>query len=137
MATGGMDVAGAARASVQAAPGVAGSPAPAGPRLPRLVREVEIEPELYPGFRATLWVNFTRRVAQGIESGDQETAAEALRQIVVSHNGWCDEDGTPFPDAQAPDFYDAIPTHLAACLVAAIRRAVTALPNSQPPTRRT
>lgn len=55
---------------------------------------------------------------------------EALSKIVLSHNGWCDEDGTPYPPASEPRFWEEIPTELAAAIMILLRREAAKLPNS-------
>jgi len=111
-------------ASPLAAP--AGSPSPGGPRAPHLEAEVEI-PE-YPGHTARVWVNFPQRLLGEVGSGDEPRQRAALSRILLAHNGWCDEDGEPYPPAGAPEFWAAIPTHLAACVMRAIQQRATAAP---------
>lgn len=112
------------------------APSPQGPRLPR--REVweDLPEDAYPGFRVKLWANFPKRLEGDLASGDQARVAVALQQIVCAHNNWCDEDGTPFPPASEAAFWDAVPTELAATVVALISRALTRLPNSLAPQTR-
>ncbi len=105
--------------------------AQAGPvllKMPRREREVTI-PE-YEGFTARLWVNYPKRLQNDLKSGDADKLRAALQQIVVSHNGWCDEAGEVLPQPSAPAFWDAIPDELAAALLALLVREENVLPNS-------
>lgn len=97
-------------------------PAPSGPRLTR--REVWVDiGEEYEGFKAKLWVNYPRRLIDDLnQSEDADLRKRALGQMVVAHNGWVDYDGTEFPPADEPAFWDAIPDELAAALIALVNR---------------
>ena len=104
-----------------------------GPRVHR--REVWADlpveaAESYPDFRVKLWANFRRSLLDEITSGDNDRVSIALRRIVLEHNGWCDEDGQPYPSASDAAFWDAIPTELATLIVIVIQREATRLPNS-------
>ena len=131
-----------------------------GPRIPR--RELWLDVPEYPGFRAKMWANHPQRLARDLQSKDVERIASALSAIVLEHNGWCDEEGDPYPPAgelreiaesvteDGPDgapitrtvnrieypFYEAIPTELAVLLIVLINEAATTLPNSLLRTRR-
>lgn len=113
-------------------------PAPtAGPRIPRREAWLDMPGEYgQAGFKARVWLNYPQRLAQELASEDQERIKAALTLMVLEHNGWCDEDGTPFPPATDPAFWDAIPNELAGCVVGALMAEVTKLPNSLQPTRR-
>ena len=119
----------------------AGAPAAAGPRMPRRTLWVDLPErtpegeEAYPGFKVRVWVNFPSRFAEQLKTGNEEEKSEVLRKIVVEHNGWCDEEGTPFPAATDPEFYRQIPTELAVLIVVAIQEAMVRFPNSLLPTR--
>lgn len=95
---------------------------PAGPRMMRREVWVDIDEAAYPGFKAKLWVNYPRRLIADLRSGDPELQKAALAQQVVAHNGWVDYDGTEFPPADVPAFWDAIPDELAAVLIALVNR---------------
>jgi len=99
-----------------------------GPRMPRRERWIDV-PE-YPGFRVKLWVNYPRRLQDDLKSGDAERLEGALRQLVVGHNDWCAEDGTPLPPSSTAEFWAAIPDELAAALLALMVREENVLPNS-------
>jgi hypothetical protein len=105
----------------------------AGPRLPRLYEWADLEPYGYPGFRVKLWVNFPQRLANELNSGDLERAKVAVVQIVAEHNGWCDDEGTPFPPASDSTLWDAIPQHLANAVTRAMAATFGTLPNSPSP----
>lgn len=100
---------------------------PGGPRAPR--REVEVLIEGYPGFAAWVWANYPQRLRDDLTSADGERIRAALLRLVVEHNGWCDEEGTPYPPASDPAFWDAIPTELSLLLGRAIREAPSVYPN--------
>lgn len=125
------------------APAPPGTPAPAavGPRLPKRTLWVDL-PErtpdgdvAYPGFKVRVWVNFPARLAEQLKTGTEEEKADVLRRIIVEHNGWCDDEGSPFPAADDPAFYQQIPTELAVLIVVSIQEAMVRFPNSLLPTR--
>jgi hypothetical protein len=102
---------------------------PAGLRIPR--REVWADlPEEYAGFRVKLWINYPRRLQDDLRSGDTERVSAALSQLVLEHNGWQDEDGTPLPPTTDPTFWQAIPDELAAVVIITVNREAQRLPNS-------
>jgi hypothetical protein len=94
-----------------------GPPETDGPRVRRREDWVEL-PAPYAGFRFKLWMTAPTRVWMTIGAGGDDAEA-ALRAVVLAHNGWSDEDGTPFPPADAGDFWAAIPTELAALVLRA------------------
>ena len=105
-------------------PSTNGTPPAAPPSGPRLVRKeawVDLPQAEYPGFRAKLWINYPQRFAQEISSGDQERGRAALRRIVLEHNGWCNEEGAPYPAASDPGFWAEIPDELAGVLIVLCR----------------
>lgn len=128
----------------------------AGPQIKRRETWVDL-PDEYEGFKFKVWVNAPARVWNELnpatsdeasdEASDEEAAAReaaareataqaAPRQIVLEHNGWRDFDGQPFPPADDPAFWEAIPTELAACVLVAARVEMGKLPNSIAPQRR-
>lgn len=111
--------------------------APTGPRIPR--REVYVDiGEEYPGFRAKLWVNYPRRLIDDLrQTDDLERSKAALGQMVVEHNGWVNYDGTEFPPASEPAFWDAIPDELAGALIALVNREAGKLASDVTARRRT
>lgn len=103
-----------------------------GPRAVRRIMEVDIaDQESYPGFRIAVHQNFSQRTLKDIQSGDPDVALKALRGLVVSHNGWRDFDGTPYPPPDDPAFWEgdrAVTADLLACIVDAITEAINASP---------
>jgi len=107
--------------------------------MPRREVEVSIGPE-YPGFSARLWVNYPRRLQEDMRSGDNDRMSAALARIIVSHNGWPDDDGNvlPQPGATVLDedgrtvypFWRAVPDELAASLITLLDEESRRLPNS-------
>jgi hypothetical protein len=93
------------------------APPPAGPRLPRREAWADLPEDAYPGFKVKFWVNYPKRLQAELRSGDEQRIDKALRQIVLEHNGWCDEDGKPYPQASAQAFWETIPDELAATLI--------------------
>jgi hypothetical protein len=81
--------------------------------------------------------NFPQRLANEIASGDSARATNALRQIVLEHNGWLDEDGEPLPPATDEGFWEhpGLPTHLAVTVLGLVNQAASTLPNSMRPQR--
>lgn len=109
-------------------------PGPDGrPRAPR--REVEVAIDGYPGYTAWVWSNYPRRLAAALnDAADEAAITGVLRQLVVAHNGWCDTEGEPYPPADDPGFYEAIPLELAVLLLRAINQAPSLYPQSLSPT---
>ena len=106
-----------------------------GPRIQR--RETWIDlPEEYAGFRVKIWVNSPSKLWADLGSGDEERAQAAAEKLVLEHNGWLDFDGDPYPPPSLPEFWDEIPTELAACVLAAAQAEIQKLPNSIAPRRR-
>ena len=53
------------------------------------------------------------------EAANTEKFQNALAQIFIEHNGWCDFDGEPLPPASdAKAFWEAIPQELANAVIA-------------------
>ncbi|HXI15480.1 MAG TPA: hypothetical protein VNM48_03840 [Chloroflexota bacterium] len=110
---------------------VAPVPPRQGPRAPHIEDWVDVPG--YPDHKARVWLNFPNRLLTSIAESDQRTAAEALCQIVLEHNGWCDEHGEPYPPASDPTFWETLSTHQAAALIAAVRTRATAAPLAAAP----
>jgi hypothetical protein len=114
-----------------------GGPDPvAGPRMPKRTLWVDL-PETtpdgdvaYPGFKVRVWVNFPARFAEQLKTGTEEEKAGVLRRIIVEHNGWCDDEGHPFPAADDPAFYQELPQELASLILYSIVEAMNRFPNS-------
>lgn len=110
----------------------------AGPRIPR--REVWVDlPEEYPGMKILVWVNAPNRVVAKLDTGDEAQIREGLKELIIAHNGWLNEDGTKaLPQINEDSFWDdeAIGPELAMVTVATAAQAVRALPNSLRATRR-
>jgi hypothetical protein len=101
-----------------------------GPRAKRRVRWVDIEDEAYEGFKFRMWVNYPQSFDTKIKPGaSEEEIAEVLNKVFLEHNGWCDEEGTPYPAANHPNFWNVIPNELAAAIVTLIRLEGTKLSN--------
>lgn len=98
-------------------------------RIPRREKWLAL-PEEYPGLQVRVWVNCPYRELRGMDSGDPEEMKAALLKIVLEHNGWCDQDGQPFPPASDPAFWEDIPTELAATVIALVQAEAKQLPNS-------
>lgn len=106
-----------------------------GPRISR--REVWIAlPKEYEGFEIKVWVNAPTRIWVALDSGDETEIREALGQLIIEHNGWLDFDGKLYPPAGKAEFWDEIPTELAACVLALAQQEMQRLPNSLAPQRR-
>ena len=69
-------------------------------------------------------------IREAARSGDADRGFAALGQIVLEHNGWCDEDGVPYPPPGERAFWDAIPTELASVVIVLVQREAQRLPNS-------
>lgn len=127
------------------------APLKAGPRLPGR-RDITITmPGDYgdAGMRLKIWANYPHKLANQIASGDEDQTAASLAQIVLEHNGWCDEDGEPLPqlrpakmsakegdedfeDARSAflAFWDKLPQELALAISTAIGLEVSKLMTS-------
>lgn len=107
-----------------------------GPRMPKRLRWIDLPSvdnsgeEAYPGFRVKLWVNYPAALLNEIRSGEHPRVKAALQKIVLEHNGWCDDEGTPFPPTDAEDFWEVVPTELAAIVISYIQTETVKLPNS-------
>lgn len=110
-----------------------------GPKIQRREKWVDL-PNEYEGFKFRVWVNAPTKlwvaVGKAGEEDGETQAQEALKQIVLEHNGWLDFDGNPFPPATSTEFWEEIPTELAACILAATQAEQSKLPNSLAPKRR-
>lgn len=105
-------------------------PRSSGPRIMRLVRWCDV-PE-YEGFQYKAYLNFPQRLLLDVQSGDAERSKAALKKIILEHNGWCDEEGNPFPPATDDAFWDEIPTHLAIRVVRGINEQIREAPLAPP-----
>lgn len=103
-----------------------------GPQIPRRETWVDL-PEEYPGFRVLVWVNAPARLWNPVNNpnpvSNQQIEA-ALRQICLEHNGWLDFEGQPYPPPTETEFWQLIPTELAASMIEVARVASRQLPNS-------
>ena len=69
--------------------------------------------------------------AQAIVVARHETELlRAFQMLVVSHNGWLNFDGEPFPPPNQKSFFDEIPSELLACMLVALQDAEKKLPGS-------
>ena len=101
------------------------------PRAPRLLRWCDV-PE-YEGFQYKLFVNFPQRLLVDIQSGDAAKSRKALQTIILEHNGWLDAEGEPYPPADAEDFWEQIPLHLAIRVIQGINAEVRESPLATKP----
>lgn len=104
------------------------------PRIRRRETWVPLPGE-YDGFEVRVWVNAPSRLWNQLTEGDEQDALDALQEIVLEHNGWLDFEGEPYPPASDPAFWEAIPTELAAVVLAAAQQEIQRLPNSMRPRR--
>ncbi len=106
-----------------------------GPQIKR--REATIKlPEEYEGFEVTAWVNAPAKLWNNLTSNEETLAREAMSKLVISHNGWLDFEGQPYPPANTPAFWEEIPTELAATILVALQVEMQKLPNSIAPQNR-
>lgn len=106
-----------------------------GPQIRR--RETWIVlPGEYEGFSFRVWVNAPGKLWADINSGNEKKAVEALQQVVLEHNGWLDFDSNLYPPADTPEFWQAIPTELAACVLVSTQTEMQKVPNSLAPMSR-
>lgn len=103
------------------------------PRAPR--REVEMAVPGYPGFTFWFWTNYPQRVREEVMSNDEARVIACLPLLLREHNGWCDQEGEPYPPADDPGFWHALPTELGFLVLRLlVLEAPTAFPNSLSPT---
>ncbi len=107
----------------------------AAPRIKRREAWVEL-PDEYEGFKFLVWVNAPTKLWQELGSGDEARGLEAMRKLMLDHNGWLDFDGEPYPPASEPAFWEEIPTELAACMLVAAQVEMQKLPKSLAPKNR-
>lgn len=117
--------------------------APVAPSAPGLVmprREIWMDlPEEYPGWKIRVWANCPHRLWAALDNGAGIAVAEfmaACYAVILEHNGWCDEDGNPYPPANTPEFWDEVPNELAALAIVLAKKGPYELPNSLQATRR-
>jgi hypothetical protein len=133
------------------------APGPSPLQRPRIERWVDV-PD-YPGYRVKLWINYDRRLAEALNAplpdppaedatADEQTAYDAqvqargeameaaVKQIVLGHNGWPDEDGNVLPQPQDEAFWERLDQHLAAVLAVLILTEPGKPPASMLPRRR-
>lgn len=102
-------------------------------------REVWIKlPGEYEGFEIKVWANAPAKLWQSIRGGEenQDEALAALSEIMLEHNGWEGFDGEPLPPPSDKEFWEAIPTELAAAIMIVANEEAMTLPNSLAPTKR-
>lgn len=104
--------------------------APALPvRLPKITAWLDLPGE-YDGLRVRVWVNCPNRLLGELTSGDNDRVRAALCRMILEHNAWADDDGEPLPSPTGAAFWDAIPTELAALMIATYVREVADRPQS-------
>lgn len=107
-----------------------------GPRLPRRTGWLDLPAEYgEAGFRIRLWLNPPKAYTMAIfdPAVGVEGTRDVLRQVCLETNGWCDQDGRPYPAPTAEEFWtgpDSIPTELASVIITLISQAPSLLPNS-------
>ena len=106
-----------------------------GPRIKRREVWLTLPPE-YEGFEIKVWLNAPTRIWAALDTGDETEIREALGQLVLEHNGWIDFEGKIYPPADTSQFWQEIPTELAACVITLAQAEMQRLPNSLAPQRR-
>lgn len=112
---------------------------PTGPQIQRREKWIDL-PDEYAGFRLKIWVNAPTKLWMAVNSasngGSESEAQKAIEKIVLEHNGWRDFDGRPYPPPTSAEFWQEIPTELAACILVATQVEMSNLPNSMAPRKR-
>jgi len=103
--------------------------APGGVRLPKITQWLDLPGE-YDGLKFLAWINCPNRMLREFQSGDDERIRAVLTKIILSHNGWADDEGEPFPSPTTAAFWQDIPTELAALTIRVFTEAVNARPQS-------
>jgi hypothetical protein len=91
-----------AAAAESSAPSVA-----AGPHIPKRTEWLSLpEPYGAAGMRALVWTNYPNRYLRALQGGAGADGLEdALKALVIEHNGWLGEDGEPLGDCQSEGFW--------------------------------
>lgn len=82
-----------------------------------------------PPMRIKVWVNYPNKLSDDLGSGDDDLIYAAWSQIIVEHNDWCDEDGTPLPILRKGDvdalrkFWGLIPNECAQAIAVLVNQA--------------
>lgn len=109
------------------------------PQIQRRESWVQL-PDEYEGFEFKLWLNAPSKlwvaIGQAGAAGSEDEAQAALAKIVLEHNGWLDFEGNEYPQPGQADFWEEIPTELAACMLVVCQEAMGRLPNSLAAKRR-
>ena len=100
------------------------------PKVQRREKWITIKDEAYEGFEFRIWVNYPQRLDLEIRSTDEDKIRAALKQVILEHNGWLDEEGNPYPPSTTDEFWKQIPNELAAVVLALMRMEAARLPNS-------
>lgn len=102
-----------------APPGANGSPVPfRGPRMPGRTERWATLPEPYDDFRFKFWANYPRKLAPDLSGQDEDRQTAAMAQVILEHNGWCNEMGEPLPMLDGTTetfarFWDEVPQEVA------------------------
>jgi hypothetical protein len=95
----------------------------------------EIEEELGCGLDEAT-PEAARDARQAIVGRNEAKLLGILGQLIVSHNGWSDFDGSPLPAPSEAGFYEAIPTELLGAMIAQMQEAQKKLAGSVTKKRR-
>ena len=98
-----------------------------GPRVKRREVWVELPGPDYEGFRFRLWVNPPARTSLRLLTA---RALDALQEMILEHNDWCDADGEPYPQPSDPQFVMVVPTELLGMVLKLAEQEIQKLPNS-------
>lgn len=75
-------------------------------KRPRIEREVELPG--YQDWTIKAWINFPHAIRNLVTSNEMEDRKAGLRQIVVAHNGWPDDEGFELPQPPSEDFFEFV-----------------------------
>lgn len=92
------------------------------PLIRRFITYPLPEPYGELGWTASFWANISRDRLKELDGPE-------LLRAMVSHNGWLDENGEPYPPASTEEFWTAIPGEVAAMLDQMAGEALSELPN--------
>lgn len=94
---------------------------PAGPpRAKRRESWVEIPEEFGEGMHFRMWLSYPtgyRAELLGAETTEARKL-QILHEVILEHNGWCDEQGQPYPPAESDAFWRVISEELGGVLIA-------------------
>ncbi|MDE2620612.1 MAG: hypothetical protein KGL54_10670 [Sphingomonadales bacterium] len=92
---------------------------PVAPQQTRRVVALPL-PAPYDMYTVQAWINYPRKLAKELGSGDAERIQAALQRIIVGHD-LTDFDGRPLPPVEDAAFFDEISDELLVLILRAVQ----------------